>query len=69
MARSLEGMIMPYGPEMQQAIEVMKRYHEARDAGAPAVEVERLRVLAESLFQWIIDYQLKILGSHGYEVQ
>lgn len=51
---------------MQQAVEAMRIYHEARDLGAPPEEVERLRILAESLFQAIIDYQLQVLGGPGY---
>ncbi|UVK81246.1 hypothetical protein LOY46_16900 [Pseudomonas sichuanensis] len=66
MKRSLEKVIMPDSPQMQQAVEAMRIYHEARDLGAPPAEVERLRILAESLFQAIIDYQLQVLGGPGY---
>ncbi|WP_244216094.1 hypothetical protein [Pseudomonas reidholzensis] len=49
-------------PLMQQAIDAMRRYHEAEAAGASAAEVERLHLLAESLFQAVTDYQLQVLG-------
>lgn len=40
----------------------MREYHQAQDYGAPAEEVERLRVLAESLFQAVSDYQLRAVA-------
>nr|QFX76824.1 hypothetical protein [Pseudomonas putida] len=43
----------------------MRRYHEAQDAGASAAEVERLRLIAESLFQAVTDYQMRAFGSRG----
>ncbi|KAF4558731.1 hypothetical protein [Pseudomonas sp. CES] len=52
-------------PLMQQAIEALRRYHQARDTLAPIEEVERLRVVAESLFQAISQYQLRALGGHS----
>lgn len=35
---------------------------EAQDGGAPAEEVKRLRLLAESLFQVVSDYQLRVIA-------
>jgi len=49
-------------PLIQQAIEAMREYHQAQDRGAPAEEVERLRLLAESLFQAVSDYQLRAVA-------
>lgn len=66
MKRSLEKVLMPDAPQMLQAVEAMRRYHEAKDLGAPPEEVERLKILAESLFQAINDYQLQALGGPGY---
>lgn len=40
----------------------MRCYHEAQDAGASAEEVERLRLVAEALFQAVTDYQLRAFG-------
>ncbi|MDG9892139.1 MULTISPECIES: hypothetical protein [Pseudomonas] len=39
----------------------MRQYHEAEAAGQPQEEVERLRLLAESLFQAVSDYQLRVV--------
>ncbi|MNF15686.1 hypothetical protein D3C80_2184070 [compost metagenome] len=47
---------------MQSAINALKRYHEAIDAAAPEEEVERLRNEAESLFQAVSDYLLRVTG-------
>ncbi|MFF7109344.1 hypothetical protein [Pseudomonas sichuanensis] len=52
-----------------EAVEAMRLYHEALDAGAPAIEVERLRLIAESLFQAVTDYQMRALGRGGGTIQ
>lgn len=62
MKRTLEGMILAGEPLMQQAIDALRRYREAEDSGAASEEVERLRLLAESLYQAVTDYQLYALG-------
>ncbi|MEE1920849.1 hypothetical protein V0R50_03365 [Pseudomonas sp. 148P] len=49
-------------PLMQQAIEALRRYHEAKAAGRPIHETEHLRVLADSLLQAVSEYQLQALG-------
>ncbi|MDZ3990392.1 hypothetical protein PspTeo4_00712 [Pseudomonas sp. Teo4] len=49
-------------PLVRQAIEAMKEYHGAQDRGAPAEEVERLRLLAESLFEVVSDYQSRVIA-------
>jgi len=61
--RSIEGMIESVEPLMQQAVDAMREYHQAQDRGAPAEEIERLRVLAESLFQVVSDYQLRVIAT------
>lgn len=40
----------------------MREYHQSQDRGAPPEEVERLRLLAESLFQAVSDYQLRVVA-------
>lgn len=60
--RTLAGLIEAGEPLIQQAIDAMRLYHEAQDYGAPAEEVERLRLLAESLFQAVSDYQLRAVA-------
>lgn len=52
-------------PLMQQAVDAMRRYHEARDSVTSAEEVERLRLVAESLYQAVNEYQLDALGGEG----
>lgn len=49
-------------PLIKQSIEALKRYWEARDYGAPAEEVERLRLHSESLAQAVSDYQLRTVS-------
>ncbi|NVH63829.1 hypothetical protein HQ621_23215 [Pseudomonas simiae] len=62
MKRTLEAMIMPGGPLMTQAIDAMKRYHQAQEVGLPEAEVERLRLEAEHVFATVGEYQLAALG-------
>lgn len=52
-------------PLMQQALDAMRRYHEARDSVNSAEEVERLRLVAEALYQAVNEYQLHALGGEG----
>lgn len=56
--RTLEGMTLAGVTLIQQAIDAQRRYHEAQRDGAFPDEVERLRILADSLFQTVTDYQL-----------
>ncbi|MHC5127159.1 hypothetical protein ACYST8_13965 [Pseudomonas inefficax] len=55
-------ILYPDHPMYTDAVEALKRYHEAQASGEPAEEVERLRLIAESQFQAVTDYQLKALG-------
>ncbi|MEX0297230.1 hypothetical protein AAH995_28665 [Pseudomonas putida] len=57
--RTFIGMVEAGEPLIQQAIDAIRQYHDAKDLGAPAEE-ERLRVLSESLFQPESDYQLRV---------
>lgn len=52
-------------PLMQQAMDAMRRYHEARDSLTAAEEVDRLRVEAESLMQAVSEYQQVVLGGQA----
>lgn len=60
--RSFIGMIEAGEPLIQQAIDAMREYHQAQDGGASPEEIERLRLLAESLFQAVSDYQLRVVA-------
>lgn len=62
MAHDVRRMIMPNDPIVVEAVEAMKRYHEALEADEPPAEIARLRLLAEQQFQFISDYQLAALG-------
>lgn len=46
---------------MISALDVLKRYHEAKEAGMPSEELEALRHQAEQLFQAVSEYQLRVL--------
>lgn len=61
--RTLIGMVEAGEPLIQQAVAAMREYHQAQDNGAPPEEVERLRLLAESLFQAVSDYQLRVIAT------
>ncbi|WP_410952312.1 hypothetical protein [Pseudomonas sp. S1(2024)] len=61
--RTFIGMVEAGEPLIQQAIDAMREYHKAQDRGAPPEEVERLRLLAESLFQVVSDYQLRVIAT------
>lgn len=60
--RPFIGMVEAGEPLIQQAVDAMREYHQAQDGGAPAEEVECLRLLAESLFQAVSDYQLRVVA-------
>ncbi|QHF28050.1 hypothetical protein [Pseudomonas sp. R32] len=63
--RTLAGVIEAGEPLIQQAIDALRRYPEALDAGQPAKEVERLRLEAESLYQAVTEYQLRALSGYS----
>lgn len=54
---------------IQQAIDAIREYHQAQDRGAPPEEVEHLRLLADSLYQAVIDYQLIQAGRAPATIQ
>ncbi|CAO3309235.1 MULTISPECIES: hypothetical protein [unclassified Pseudomonas] len=60
--RTFIGMVEAGEPLIQQAIDAMREYHQAKDSGAAPEEIERLRQLAESLFQVVSDYQLRVIA-------
>lgn len=55
-------VLYPNHPMYVDAIEAMKRYHEAKAAGCSIAEVEKLRQIAEANFSSVNEYQLKALG-------
>lgn len=60
--RTFIGMVEAGEPLIQQAIDAMRKYHQAQDSGETPEEIERLRLLAESLFQVVSDYQLRVVA-------
>jgi hypothetical protein len=60
--RTFIGMVEAGEPLIQKAIDAMREYHQAQDRGAPPEEVERLRLLAEPLFQVVSNYQLRVIA-------
>lgn len=60
--------VLPDDPMYADAVAAVKLYHDAQVAGQSAKEVERLRVIAESQFQAVNDYQLRALGRLGRPV-
>ncbi|WP_252090812.1 hypothetical protein [Pseudomonas sp. MWU13-3659] len=62
MKRTFSGMIEAGEPLMQEALVALRNYHEAEASGETPEQVERLRVIAESAFQVVTDYQLYALG-------
>lgn len=49
--RTFIGMVEADEPLIQQAVDALREYHQAQDRGALADEVERMHLLAESLFR------------------
>ncbi|ATP47747.1 hypothetical protein CR511_17650 [Pseudomonas putida] len=60
--RKFSGTVEAGEPLIQQAVDALRQYHQAQDRGAPADEVESLHLLAESLFQAVADYQLRVMA-------
>ena len=62
MKRTLEGMALAGEPLLRDALEAIRAHRDAEEGGAPLEEVERLRLLADSLYNAVIDYQLIAAG-------
>lgn len=62
MQRTLEGMALAGEPLLLKALEAVRAHRDAETGGAPPEEVERLRLLAESLYQAVLDFQLIVAG-------
>ncbi|PIK77184.1 hypothetical protein [Pseudomonas sp. 382] len=55
-------VLLPDHLAYAQAVEAMRKYHEAKDHGASDAEVERLRLIAEAQFQAVTEYQMRAFG-------
>ncbi|WP_281212047.1 hypothetical protein [Pseudomonas fulva] len=62
MKRTTRGLVDAGEPLTLEATAALRRYNEAKDAGEPAEQVKRLRVLAELAYQAVTDYQLYAYG-------
>ena len=49
-------------PLILEALEAQRLYREAKASGCPQEEIDRLKILAESLVQAVTDYQLLAVG-------
>ena len=58
MKRTILGMAEAGEALISAALEAQDHCREAKKAGRPTEEVERLRILADSLVQTVTDYQL-----------
>lgn len=66
MKRDVTKVLLPDHQAFSDAMEALKCYQEAKDFGAPPEEIDRLKSLAESLFQALTEYQLRALGGPGF---
>lgn len=69
--RTFIGMVEAGESLIQQAIDAMREYHQAqaKGRGAQPEEVKRLCLLADSLYQAVIDYQLIQTGRAPATIQ
>lgn len=61
MNKHIFSILEPGNPLMTQALDAMKRYHEAQAAKASEVELERLRLEADSLFQAVSEFRQRVM--------
>lgn len=62
MKRTILGIIEAGEPLIQQAIEAMRHHREAEVAGKSPDELERLRLLADSVYQAVVDYHPRAIA-------
>ncbi|WP_312387771.1 hypothetical protein [Pseudomonas sp.] len=65
MSSDANDVLMPDREMYQQVTAALKRYHQAKEMGAPALEVERLRQMYDAHVQAVTDYQLNALSGRG----
>lgn len=63
MKRTLEGKAKAGEPLLREALEAIRAHRDAVAGGAPLEEVERLRLLADSLYRAVVDFQLLEAGA------
>lgn len=68
MKRTILGMTQAGEPLILEALEALRLYREAKTSGRPQEEIDRLQILAESLVQAVIDYQLLAVGDDSIKL-
>jgi hypothetical protein len=63
MKRTLEGMAKAGEPLLREALDAIRAHQTAQDNGASPETIERLRVLADSLYHAVVDFQVLEAGS------
>lgn len=59
MKRTLNGLVAVGEPLIRETIEATRAYRQAEAEGRPEAEIERLRLIADSLYQAVTEYQLR----------
>lgn len=65
MRRTIQGLAEAGDQLIQQSIDATRKYYEAEVRGASPQELQRLKVIADSLYNAVCDYQLKSQGELG----
>lgn len=60
--KDLSKVLLPDHPMYTDAVDALKRYHQAQANGVTGAELKRLRQIAEHQFQAVTDYQLQAFG-------
>ncbi|MEJ3598738.1 MULTISPECIES: hypothetical protein [Pseudomonas] len=68
MKRTILGMTQAGEPLILEALEALRLYREAKASGRPQEEIDRLKILAESLVQAVTDYQLLAVGDDSIKL-
>ncbi|MBC3410528.1 hypothetical protein HU720_04360 [Pseudomonas sp. SWRI51] len=68
MKRTLEGMAKAGEPLLREALEAIRAHQNAQDSRVPPDELERLRLLADSLYQAVADFQLLEAGRRSESI-
>lgn len=62
--KTLEGVVEAGEQLIREAIEATRAYHQAQAERRPPAEIERLRLIADSLYQTVTEYQLRSADGH-----
>ncbi|MOA12937.1 hypothetical protein D3C78_1329620 [compost metagenome] len=68
MKRTFEGMAKAGEPLLREALDAIRAHQDAQDSGATPEIVERHRVLADSLYHAVVDFQLLEAGSQSESI-